>query len=60
MKTFGAAVLFFAVTLGISAIFYAGMSASSSDVFSLENARIDHTAPQDGRLGWAARYDDAG
>jgi hypothetical protein len=60
MKTFLAAALFFVVTLGISAIFFSGMSASTSEVFSLDNARIDLIAPRDGRLRWAAQHDDEG
>jgi hypothetical protein len=60
MKAFLAAALFFAVALAISAIFFSGMSTSTSEAFSVQNARIDHIAPRDGRLDWAAGVDGDG
>ena len=54
MKMFLAAAVFFVAAVAASAFVYQGLGENSSEVYSLDSARVDHRAPLDGRLGWAA------
>lgn len=55
MKSFVAAALFFVAAVAATGLVYQGLGENSSEVYSSESARVDHLAPLDGRLGWAAR-----
>ncbi len=52
MKSFLAALLFFAAVLTAALVGYPFLGVSSSDAFARDSARVDHLAPRDGRLGW--------
>lgn len=54
MKTFVLSLAFFVVALVLAGLLYRGLEAPSTQVFTMEHVRVDHSAPADGRLDWAA------
>jgi hypothetical protein len=53
MKMFLAAVLFFGLAVAVTGFIYEQVSYTASEAFSTESARVGHTNPVDGRLGWS-------
>jgi hypothetical protein len=52
MKSFMSAVVVYALLIAVTAFVYTRINLSTTDVYSTESARVDHAAPEDGRLGW--------
>lgn len=58
MKAFVASVVFFVVAVAISGFVYSSISTTATEVYSLDSARVGHTNPVDGRLGWTGEAAD--
>ena len=52
MRAFIASVVFFIAAVAVSGFVYTSVSATATEVFSLDSARVGHVNPVDGRLGW--------